>query len=38
MDDRDPSVVYVTPDKLGGVETIVANLLTYRRAGAWPRR
>jgi glycosyltransferase involved in cell wall biosynthesis len=30
-----PSVVYVTPDKLGGVINIIANLLAYRRRERW---
>jgi glycosyltransferase involved in cell wall biosynthesis len=38
MDDRHPSVVYVMPDKLGGVATIVANLLAYRGADGWAHR
>lgn len=38
MDDRQPSVVYVMPDKLGGVATIAANLLAYRRADGWAHR
>lgn len=38
MGERDPSVVYVLPDKLGGVASIVANLLAYRRADAWTHR
>ncbi len=31
MSDR-PSVVYVLPDKMGGMTNIIANLLRYRRA------
>jgi glycosyltransferase involved in cell wall biosynthesis len=38
MDEKHPSVVYVMPDKLGGVATIVANLLAYRRADEWAHR
>lgn len=30
-----PSVVYVVPDKMGGMMNIIANLLTYRRPDAF---
>jgi glycosyltransferase involved in cell wall biosynthesis len=33
-----PSVVYVTPDKVGGVTTIIANLLQYRQPDAFEHR
>ena len=28
---RQPSVVYVLPDKMGGMMNIIANLLAFRR-------
>jgi glycosyltransferase involved in cell wall biosynthesis len=31
-----PSVVYVTPDKMGGMMNIIANLITYRGADSFP--
>jgi len=33
--DRSPSVVYVVPDKLGGMMNIIANLLAHRRRDDW---
>jgi glycosyltransferase involved in cell wall biosynthesis len=38
MGDERTSVVYVLPDKLGGVASIVDNLLAYRRADGWAHR
>lgn len=34
----DPSVVYVAPDKMGGMMTVIANLLEYRRPDAFAYR
>src|SRR6476469_2854644 len=38
MTSNKPSVVYAMPDKVGGLATIVANLLQYRRPDAFDYR